>query len=127
MGIELDVLVGHPEHELLFMAFQVAEATGLKNAKSSVSNIRIAHKLGRQLSTLVHDQCISLPQDAYGKAIRSNVVMFSEPEVYRMLMSGRAPQSEPFRKWVTEEVLPAIRKTGKYDAEESTNPAVLRT
>ena len=59
MGIELDVLVGHLEHELLFMAFQVAEATGLKNAKSSVSNIRIAHKLGRQLSTLVHDQCIS--------------------------------------------------------------------
>jgi prophage antirepressor-like protein len=127
MGIELDVLVGHPEHDLLFLAFQVAEATGLKNAKSSVSNIRTTHKLGRQLATLVHDQCISLPVDSYGKALRSNVVMFSEPEVYRMLMSGRAPRSEPFRKWVTEEVLPTIRKTGKYNAEESTDPAVLRT
>lgn len=127
MGIELDVLVGHPEHDLLFLAYQVAEATGLKNAKSSVSNIRTAYKIGRQLSTLVHDQCISLPTDAYGKTVRANVVMFSEPEVYRMLMSGRAPQSEPFRKWVTEEVLPTIRKTGSYDAEKSSHPAVLRT
>lgn len=127
MGIELDVLVGHPEHDLLFLAYQVAEASGLKNAKSSVSNIRVAHKIGRQLSTLVHDQCISLPQDVYGKAIRSNVVMFNEPEVYRMLMSGRAPQAEPFRKWVTEEVLPTIRKTGKYEAEQSSVSAVLRT
>ncbi|WP_158255666.1 Bro-N domain-containing protein [Pseudomonas laurylsulfatiphila] len=119
--------MGHPEHDLLFVAFQVAEASGLKNAKSSVSNIRIAHKIGRQLGTLVQDQCISLPLDTFGKRMRSNVVMFNEPEVYRMLMSGHAPASEPFRKWVAEEVLPTIRKTGKYDAEQSTNPAVLRT
>lgn len=32
-----------------------------------------------------------------------------------MLLRGHAPQSEPFRKWVTEEVLPSIRKTGTYD------------
>jgi len=42
--------------------------------------------------------------------------------VYQMLLRGHAPASEPFRKWVTEEVLPTIRKTGKYDAEKSTNP-----
>ncbi|AZC58615.1 hypothetical protein C4K34_4464 [Pseudomonas chlororaphis subsp. piscium] len=39
-----------------------------------------------------------------------------------MLLRGHAPASEPLRKWVTEEVLPTIRKTGKYDAEQSTNP-----
>jgi prophage antirepressor-like protein len=44
-----------------------------------------------------------------------------------MLLRGHATASEPFRKWVTEEVLPTIRKTGNYDAEQSTNPAVLRT
>lgn len=30
MGIELDVLVGHPEHDLLFVVSQVARAAGLK-------------------------------------------------------------------------------------------------
>ncbi|VVQ16128.1 hypothetical protein PS928_04342 [Pseudomonas fluorescens] len=34
-------------------------------------------------------------------------------------------QSEPFRKWVAEEVLPSIRKTGSYNAEESTNPIAV--
>lgn len=42
MGIELDVLVGHPEHEFLFVATQVARAAGLKNPKSSVQYIKSA-------------------------------------------------------------------------------------
>lgn len=36
MGIELDVLVGHPEHELLFVATQVARAAGLKDPSNAV-------------------------------------------------------------------------------------------
>ena len=36
-----------------------------------------------------------------------------------MLLRGHAPQSEPFRKWVTEVVLPSIRKTGKFDVNEA--------
>ncbi|MNJ71902.1 hypothetical protein D3C77_684980 [compost metagenome] len=42
-----------------------------------------------------------------------------------MLLRSRAPQTEPFRKWVTEEVLPTIRKTGQYSAAESDNPIAL--
>ncbi|NNA05079.1 hypothetical protein HBN72_23930 [Pseudomonas lundensis] len=42
-----------------------------------------------------------------------------------MLLRGRAPASEPFRKWVTEEVLQTIRKTGPYSAGESTNPIAM--
>jgi len=38
MGIELDVLVDHPEHDLLFVATQVARASGLKNPSGAVSN-----------------------------------------------------------------------------------------
>ena len=54
------------------------------------------------------------------------MAMLTESEAYTMLLRSNAPQTEPFRRWVTEEVLPTIRKTGKYDAEESTNPAVLK-
>lgn len=34
MGIELDVLIGHPEHDVLFIATQVARAAGLSGAWS---------------------------------------------------------------------------------------------
>ncbi|AZD62164.1 hypothetical protein C4K18_4205 [Pseudomonas chlororaphis subsp. aurantiaca] len=49
-------------------------------------------------------------------------MLLTESSVYEMLARGHAPQTEPFRRWVFEEVLPTIRKTGKYDAEQSTNP-----
>lgn len=78
---------------------------------------------------LIQDGCISLediPLDKREKRLRTTTVIFSEPELYQMLLQGHAPASEPFRKWVTEEVLPTIRKTGKYDAEQSSVSAVLR-
>lgn len=122
MGIELDVLVGHPEHDLLFVATPVARAAGLKDPADAINQARVTHKAGRHLKTLIGQSPISLPKDSIGRAIRSTTVLFTEGEVYDLLLRGNAPQSEPFRKWVTEEVLPTIRKTGKYDAAESQNP-----
>ncbi len=51
--------------------------------------------------------------------------MFTEPEVYSMLMRSRSKSTEPFRKWVTEEVLPSIRKAGSYDADKSASPIAV--
>ena len=50
----------------------------------------------------------------------------SESGLYSLVMRSDKPQAKPFRKWVTSEVLPAIRKTGQYVApvaakERSTN------
>lgn len=129
MGIELDVLVGHPEHDLLFVASQVAKASGLRNSPARVNKERERYGSGRQLVELFNSE-ISL-KDIFGsvpnktRAMRKDMVMFAEPEVYGMLLRSKAPQTEAFRKWVTEEVLPTIRKTGKYDAEQSTNPIAL--
>ena len=60
MGIELDVLVGHPEHDLLFVATQVARAAGLKQPANSASAFRRVHKAGQALMTLIQDGCIRL-------------------------------------------------------------------
>jgi len=125
MGIELDVLVGHPEHELLFVATQVARAAGLKDPANAVANYRKGYSLGLTLSGLIGDSPISLPLDDLGRKLRSNTALMKESEVYAMLLRGKAPQSEPFRKWVAEEVLPSIRKTGSYHAEESSNPIAV--
>jgi hypothetical protein len=40
MGIELDVLVGHSEHDLIFFGVQVAASAGLKDALDSVMAYR---------------------------------------------------------------------------------------
>ena len=128
MGIELDVLVGHPEHDLLFVATQVARAAGLKDPSVAVRDHRKTKHgsgHGRMLEALMGYSPISRPEDHLGRCLRCNTVMFIESEVYAMLLRSRAPQTEPFRKWVTEEVLPTIRKTGSYNAAESSNPIAV--
>ncbi|WP_268796625.1 BRO-N domain-containing protein [Pseudomonas huanghezhanensis] len=126
MGIELDVLVGHPEHDLLFVATQVARAAGLKNPKNLTQAFKSA------AGTLqVREVQPKVPNfGTYGLHLilgkrYSDAWLFPESVVYQMLLRGHAPASEPFRKWVAEEVLPTIRKTGKYDAEQSTDPVAL--
>lgn len=128
MGIELDVLVGHPEHELLFVTAQVAKAAGLKNPYVATGNYRRLKIHGDIQWLTIGDVGISLQLrrgEGPIQAMPRTTMLMPEHHVYQMLLRGKAPQSEPFRKWVTEEVLPTIRKTGKYDAESSTNPIAM--
>ncbi|MFT8711440.1 BRO family protein [Komagataeibacter rhaeticus] len=37
-----------------------------------------------------------------------------EPDVLRLIIKSRLPEAEEFERWVFEEVLPSIRKTGSY-------------
>lgn len=40
----------------------------------------------------------------------------TEPQLYFVLMRSRSDNARPFRQWVVNDVLPSIRKTGKYEA-----------
>lgn len=52
--------------------------------------------------------------DALGREQQANFV--NEDGLYDVILDSRKPQAKAFRKWVTSEVLPAIRKTGGYIA-----------
>lgn len=43
-----------------------------------------------------------------------NMTVINESGVYSLVMSSKLPDAKKFRRWVTSEVLPAIRKTGGY-------------
>lgn len=119
-GTELDAVIGHPEHELLFVAKQVADVAGLRNGSQSILDYRKNHALSM---VRVSDLPTALLETLrHNRSIQLKSWMISEVDMYGLLMRGRAPQSEPFRKWVTEEVLPSIRKTGSYDLAKSNTP-----
>ncbi|MBO1361920.1 hypothetical protein J2D73_19235, partial [Acetobacter sacchari] len=42
--------------------------------------------------------------------------VLSEPDVLRLIVGSKLPAAERFERWVFEEVLPSIRKTGGYIA-----------
>jgi len=45
-----------------------------------------------------------------------SMLAVSESGLYALILRSNKPQAKPFRKWVTSEVLPAIRRTGKYSS-----------
>lgn len=51
--------------------------------------------------------------------------IISESGFYTLVLRSRKPIAKPFRIWVTNEVLPAIRKTGKYTTSESKMESML--
>jgi hypothetical protein len=53
------------------------------------------------------------------------VIVLSESGLYHALLKSRKPQARPFRRWVTQEVLPAIRRSGGYHTSPSAVPALV--
>lgn len=51
--------------------------------------------------------------------------IISESGFYALVLRSRKPIAKPFRLWVTTEVLPTIRKTGKYEMTKETNTSIV--
>lgn len=81
-----------------FPATQCAKLLGYVNAKDAV----IRHCKG----VVKHD----LPTNG-GK---QEVNYIPEGDLYRLIVSSKLPSAEKFERWVFDEVLPSIRKTGGY-------------
>lgn len=50
----------------------------------------------------------------------------SEPGLYALILGSRKPGAKEFKRWVTHEILPSIRKTGSYVAVESPEQLLSR-
>lgn len=50
---------------------------------------------------------------------RAGVMLISESGLYSAILWSHKPEAKAFKKWVTSEVLPAIRKTGSYETPKS--------
>ena len=48
------------------------------------------------------------------KGGKQAMIAINEADLYRLIMHSRMPEARKFEKWVVEDVLPTIRKTGKY-------------
>lgn len=54
-----------------------------------------------------------------GSSIEASFI--TEPQLYFVLMRSRSENARPFRQWVVNDVLPSIRKTGKYEVKQTTD------
>lgn len=48
-----------------------------------------------------------------------NKIVINESGLYSLILSSKLPTAKEFKRWITSEVLPSIRKTGSYSLKES--------
>lgn len=71
----------------------------------------------RSLSRLDEDELHSMKvTDSLGRLQETNII--NESGLYSLIMTSRKPQAKAFKKWVTSEVLPSIRKHGTYMTDQ---------
>lgn len=58
-----------------------------------------------------------------GLSGETNIV--SESGLYSLTLGSKKPEAKPFKRWITHEVIPAIRKTGSYSARPMTQIQML--
>lgn len=51
---------------------------------------------------------------------KSSLSFISEPGLYALVLTSRKPEAKAFKRWITHEVIPAIRRQGIYATPEMT-------
>lgn len=54
-----------------------------------------------------------------------DVIVINESGLYALILSSKLPSAKEFKRWVTSEVLPSIRKHGAYMTPETLQAAIL--
>lgn len=66
------------------------------------------------------------PKQYLGSRSNEPITIISESGLYNVILLSRKPEAKKFKRWVTHEVLPSIRKHGVYAVDELlANPDVL--
>ena len=136
LGVNLTTVL--IDMEPWFIAKEVAAILGYSNLKKTiVRNVDEAdHKL------LSYDECKQLfdqnildsetleNTDNFGGVINDpseNLIkinnfgmkFINESGLYSLILGSKKPEARAFKRWVTSEVLPSIRKTGQYNVQKT--------
>lgn len=82
----------------------VAEALGYSNSSKAV-NVHVDDE-DKILEMIAHSQ--------NGNMVKTQTALINESGLYSLILSSKLPTAKKFKRWVTSEVLPSIRKTGSY-------------
>lgn len=90
-----------------FVGKDVATALGYSNPSNAV----VAHVDDEDKTTYSFQ--------VSGSNYKTKATCINESGLYSLVLSSKLPTAKKFKRWVTSEVLPAIRKTGGYHVPQS--------
>jgi prophage antirepressor-like protein len=95
----------------LFFASQVAHILGYSNTKKAVyTHIWDQNKMNVQ----EYNQQFMGTQNGTLQNLNHQTILINEPGLYQLIFASKLENAQRFQKWVINDVLPSIRKTGSY-------------
>lgn len=79
----------------------------------------------RNVTARLDDDMVITVRLADGNRGNPNVTVVNEAGLYDVILRSDKPQAKPFRRWITTEVLPSIRRTGAYIDPNRLDPVAL--
>ncbi|MDU4882965.1 phage antirepressor [uncultured Clostridium sp.] len=102
--LELEVRAVEIDGEGWLVGKDIAEALGYKNSRKAIlDHVDEEDKIFRDGVTI---------RDSIGRSQKA--VLINESGFYSLILRSDMPKAKQFKRWVTSEVLPQIRKTGGY-------------
>lgn len=96
-------------NEPYFVGKDIAEILGYSNASKAVMNhVDLEDK---KFEMIAHSQ--------NGNASETKTAIINESGLYSLILKSKLPTAKKFKRWVTSEVLPTIRKHGMYATENT--------
>ena len=96
----------HIEGEPWFVATDICDILGLSNPSESIKNLDDDEKLTSVVLRAGQSRSVNL---------------VCESGLYSLIFQSRKPIAKAFRRWVTQEVLPEIRKNGRFEGVKNTH------
>ena len=94
-----------------FVGKDVCDVLGIKNTKDALGSL--TKGVGSDDPLLDEDERLVETVETFGGP--QKMVCVNESGLYALIFKSRKAEARAFRKWVTSEVLPSLRKTGFYD------------
>lgn len=91
------------EGEPWFVGKDIAEALGYKNPQKAIRDHVDAEDKG--------------VNELFTPGGKQNIAIINESGLYSLMLKSKLPGAKKFKRWVTSEVLPSIRKTGAYSMQ----------
>ena len=99
--------------EVLFNPKDVAKCLDIKNVNDNISRMN-----KNQVRKLTNKDISKVGYSDFRKLHNTGENFLTEAGVYKLIFKSHKEAAERFQDWVTDEVLPSIRKTGTYSTKD---------
>lgn len=107
-----------------FVANDACDCLAIGNTSDALADLDDDDKLKLtkdELDTLVSNEGIKCSVDSRVQSLN----LVSESGLYDLIMQSRKPEAKAFKRWITHEVLPSIRKTGSYSVNQTQQQSMM--